>query len=152
MALTIAETVVRNWERKRRRAQAHREGTSVEQVVVREQGALRAHTLAGELGPHLREALLAQISQSLRGCFEEITEDAIGPENTTEAERVEGAEPAERSGETEIGDKLDAILGELKALRQILGGRQRHSEERGVESADTTELEQAIDRIAAAYA
>ena len=57
MALTIAETVVRNWERKRRRRQAHEEGKSLRQVISEEHSEFSARALAAELAPHLTEEI-----------------------------------------------------------------------------------------------
>jgi hypothetical protein len=104
MALTIAETIVRNRELRRRRLAGLREGKSFAQVNVEEEHLRAARGLAAILVPTLR----AELAPRLRECFALVAETARGGR----------AEPA--ASDSVSANSMKALVAELRSLCAVL--------------------------------
>ncbi len=100
MALTISETIVRNWERRRRRLQACKEGTTVDGVVAQERDRRFAKKLASELASSLSGQLKTRITDTITRRLAELRcATGVGspaPQKVPDTHPVTEAAPAPR--------------------------------------------------------
>ena len=134
MALTIAETVVRNWERRRRRLQAHKEGKTLGQVVSEQHSELSARALAAEIIPHIAEELSEYASTSLRESEPRSSELQLQVSEPRIPEREEpllSREDVQRGFQSlseqiaTLGKQITYVVHELRDLRSTVSRIER---------------------------
>ena len=88
MSLTIAETLVKNKELRRRYLQACKEKKTLTQIVVDERNKWLAKQLAKKLAPYLSEKISGDISPHLSDSLKYVMEESQDKKNEEEFEMV----------------------------------------------------------------